>query len=119
MKQAQAIKSSVLQSRMAQASPPAMKRQTGMSNHTRLRVGNHILQPKLAIGAPNDVYEQEADRVAEQVMRMPDSQSLQRKCSECDDEEKMGALVQRKATGDMAGAEAPPSGGRSFGSYAK
>ena len=31
------------------------------------------LQPKLTIGSPNDKYEQEADRVAEQVMRMPDS----------------------------------------------
>ncbi|MEX0271930.1 DUF4157 domain-containing protein [Leptolyngbyaceae cyanobacterium UHCC 1019] len=28
------------------------------------------IQPKLAIGQPNDVYEQEADRVAEQVMSM-------------------------------------------------
>ena len=31
------------------------------------------LQAKLKIGQPNDIYEQEADRVAEQVMRMPDS----------------------------------------------
>ncbi|MGB8217848.1 MAG: DUF4157 domain-containing protein [Candidatus Methanoperedens sp.] len=30
-----------------------------------------VLQAKLRIGAPGDVYEQEADRVAEQVMRMP------------------------------------------------
>ncbi|WP_269849702.1 eCIS core domain-containing protein [Methanosarcina horonobensis] len=30
------------------------------------------LQTKLKIGQPNDIYEQEADRVAEQVMRMPD-----------------------------------------------
>lgn len=30
------------------------------------------LQPKLAIGAPNDRYEQEADRVAEQVTRISD-----------------------------------------------
>ena len=31
-----------------------------------------IIQPKLTIGQPNDVYDQEADSVAEQVMRMPD-----------------------------------------------
>ncbi|MEM9219971.1 MAG: DUF4157 domain-containing protein [Cyanobacteria bacterium P01_F01_bin.150] len=31
-----------------------------------------LLQPKLKIGAPNDKYEREADRIAEQVMRMPD-----------------------------------------------
>ena len=30
------------------------------------------LQTKLAIGKPGDIYEQEADRVAEQVMRMPE-----------------------------------------------
>ncbi|OUC11749.1 MAG: hypothetical protein B0A82_26535 [Alkalinema sp. CACIAM 70d] len=29
------------------------------------------IQPKLTIGEPNDQYEQEADRVADQVMRMP------------------------------------------------
>jgi uncharacterized protein DUF4157/OmpA family protein len=29
------------------------------------------IQPKLQVGQPNDKYEQEADRVAEQVMRMP------------------------------------------------
>ena len=31
------------------------------------------LMPKLTVGAPNDVYEQEADRVADQVMSMPDA----------------------------------------------
>ena len=30
------------------------------------------LQAKLTIGAPDDVYEQEADRVADAVMRMPE-----------------------------------------------
>lgn len=29
-----------------------------------------VVQPKLIVGQPNDIYEQEADRVAEQVMRM-------------------------------------------------
>ena len=37
-----------------------------------VRVFNTI-QAKLTVGAPNDVYEQEADRVAEQVMSTPDS----------------------------------------------
>jgi hypothetical protein len=44
------------------------------------------LQAKLKIGQPNDVYEQEADRVAEQVMRMPDP-VIQRKCATCDEDE--------------------------------
>ena len=30
------------------------------------------IQPKLRIGQPNDIYEQEADRVADEVLRMPD-----------------------------------------------
>ena len=30
------------------------------------------IQAKLRIGQPNDIYEQEADRIAEQVMRMPE-----------------------------------------------
>ncbi len=39
------------------------------------------IQPKLTVGKPNDVYEQEADRVANQVMSMPATatqQSVQR-----------------------------------------
>ena len=30
------------------------------------------VQPRLTVGAPNDPYEHEADRIADQVMRMPD-----------------------------------------------
>lgn len=79
---------------------------TVQSNHGYLRVtGRGLLQPKLAIGQANDAYEQEADSVAEQVMRMPDSQVLRRKSDEYD---QSSALVQRKATGEVAGAEAPP-----------
>jgi hypothetical protein len=32
-----------------------------------------VIQAKLKIGQPNDIYEQEADRVADMVMRMPDA----------------------------------------------
>lgn len=41
-----------------------------------------FLQAKLAISQPADPFEQEADRVAEQVMRMPDP-TLQRTCAPC------------------------------------
>ena len=58
------------------------------------------IQRKLTIGRPNDRFEQEADRVADQVMRMPDPHSavdlgvagvgrasgIQRICTECQDE---------------------------------
>ena len=51
------------------------------------------IQPKLKIGEPNDKYEREADRVADQVMRLPDSEvasmskataKIQRKCAACE-----------------------------------
>ena len=57
------------------------------------------VQPKLSINSPGDVYEQEADAMADKVMRMktPSSQSffkpapssVQRKCQHCEDEDKM------------------------------
>ncbi|MEE8522543.1 MAG: DUF4157 domain-containing protein, partial [Thermoanaerobaculia bacterium] len=63
------------------------------------------LQTKLEVGEPDDQLEQEADRVADQVMRMPDSavapptaatssasSTLQRMCTECEEEEQ----IQRK-----------------------
>jgi hypothetical protein len=51
------------------------------------------LQTKLRISEPGDVYEQEADRVAEQVMRMaePDFNSSQRPS---------GTIAQRRVAGD-------------------
>ncbi|MDJ0807572.1 MAG: DUF6402 family protein [Gammaproteobacteria bacterium] len=39
---------------------------------TLLRTGRGVPQAKLRINTPGDVFEQEADRVAEQIMRMPD-----------------------------------------------
>ena len=41
----------------------------------------HLIQAKLKIGQPGDKHEQEADRVAETVMRMPEP-SIQRVCVE-------------------------------------
>ena len=66
-----------------------------------------FFQAKLTVNQPNDVYEQEADAVAEHVMRLPDPSattsflpfnkvsvsSLQRKCASCEEEK-----VQRKET---------------------
>ncbi len=59
------------------------------------------IQAKLTINQPGDIYEQEADRVADQVMRMPEprfqvsgqvpdkaqSTQFQRKCAKCEEEE--------------------------------
>ena len=69
------------------------------------------IQTKLTVNQPGDQYEQEADRVADHVMRMtapPDIQrkcssceeedNLQRKCAECEEEEKNTALHRKEAT---------------------
>ena len=75
-----------------------------------------FFQPKLNINKPGDQYEQEADTMADSVMRMPvNNQSffspkplsistLQRKCKDCEDEDKK---MQRKETNsDLSVADA-------------
>jgi hypothetical protein len=61
----------------------------------------HFFQPKLTVNQPNDKYEQEADSMADHVMRMANSTqnentffkptplTIQRKCQHCQDEEKL------------------------------
>ena len=80
-------------------------------------IARHPLQAKLTVGAPNDHFEQEADRVADRVMRMPNpaaarsgmdatphsAMSIQRKCSACEDE-----ALQRKPDGSHS--ETPSTG---------
>jgi outer membrane protein OmpA-like peptidoglycan-associated protein len=59
--------------------------------------GPSILQPKLEIGQPDDPFEREADRVADQVMRMSEP-GVQMACKHCEEKEvRMKPLVQRKA----------------------
>lgn len=41
---------------------------------SRPRSAVPVIQTKLQIGEPNDKFEQEADRIADEVMRMPDSE---------------------------------------------
>ena len=73
------------------------------------------LQTKLTINTPGDAYEQEADRVAEHVMRMPEPQ-VQRTCAcggTCDDCKKKQdspQLQMKSVSGSEPGQmEAPPS----------
>lgn len=78
------------------------------------------IQAKLMVGASSDPLEQEADRVADQVMNMSSPRvaptpgqstagSLQRMCTECEEEESQARLQRRVTAGEttMAG-EAPP-----------
>jgi hypothetical protein len=57
-----------------------------------------MIQPKLTIGPVDDEYEREADAVADKVMRMSNTETLQtnaspvniqRKCEHCEEEEKL------------------------------
>ena len=59
------------------------------------------LQAKLTVNQPGDAFEREADRVAAQVMRMDapgrvrrdgSAEKVQRKCAECEEEEKKTGL---------------------------
>ena len=75
-----------------------------------------VIQPKLEINEPGDEFEQEADEVADQVMKMSGSeeedtsdiqlskdsgQDIQLKCAECEEEESIQKkpLVQRSGEG--------------------
>src|SRR5262245_5610217 len=44
---------------------------------------SRTVQAKQSISQPDDMYEQEADKVAEQVMRSATVPSIQRKCAAC------------------------------------
>lgn len=72
----------------------------------RLALG---IQPKLKVGAPDDPYEQEADAVAERVVRMPGPPAtIQRKCTACEDEERKPIQTKREISQD---AKTAPSAG--------
>jgi len=82
-----------------------------IGNQARLRK----VQPKLPISQPGDPAEVEADRVAGQVMRMPDSgpslaagsggseSAIQRKCDKCEEEEKIQKKADSSTEDDSAG----------------
>lgn len=73
------------------------------------------IQPKLTVNEPNDIYEQEADEMADKVMRMADlstnqdlsfspvNNNLQRKCHACEEEEEKH--IHRKENGIAGGHE--------------
>jgi hypothetical protein len=75
------------------------------------------MQPKLAVSTPGDIYEQEADHISEQVMRMPQPK-LQRACAcgggcpgcqtEQPSQEHQRLQTKHVGAGDPGHAEAPP-----------
>src|ERR671918_2647855 len=95
--------------------PILQLQQTNGNQAVQRLLRSRTIQAKLAISRPDDVYEQEADQVAEQVMRMPDP-VIQRTCSacaeggptcaECDAEKQI--LVQRKTEQDLQNSSSVP-----------
>lgn len=80
------------------------------NQHLQRLMNKGVLQAKLTVNRPGDVYEQEADRVAEAVMRMPASRGplmrgitglnaggVQRVCSECEQELRRSPLPIQRA----------------------
>jgi hypothetical protein len=69
-----------------------------------------LIQAQLQVGPANDRYEQEADRVAEQVMRMPEPETVQRAPEEeaDEDEKPLAGQIQRLAADGGGGFAAPP-----------
>jgi hypothetical protein len=72
--------------------------------HDISRIALHRPQAKLTVGEPGDKYEQEADRVADQVMSMPESAPVQREMAPEEEEVQtkplaasITPLVQREA----------------------
>jgi hypothetical protein len=86
--------------------PPAGFDFSQIPVHGKTRVG---IQPKLTIDAPGDVFEQEADRVAEHVMRMPQPVESQVRAGLSEHPVAPAAQVQTKSShaGDCAGIAAP------------
>ena len=76
------------------------------------------IQRRIEIGEPDDRFEQEADRVADQVMRMPDPQrtdsidvagegipgGIQRLCAECEEEVRRQPIEAEEEQVQMKGA---------------
>ena len=63
-----------------------------------------VIQRKLSIGAVNDPLEHEANAMADKVMRMPEQSFIQRKCAQCEEEEKaqrkpLTSFLQKKEAG--------------------
>ena len=91
-----------------------------ISEHSRADRGfiNSLsIQPKLTVGAPDDPYEKEADAVADRVMRMPEQNFVQRKCTDCPKGAPFGAKgekIQKQAEGQEIVAQAKPVTGLPF-----
>lgn len=98
-----------------QAAPDLLQQSEIGFNFSALSINNSgfgslYIQPKLTVNEPGDKYEQEADAMADKVMRMEKLDktmsplplsAIQRKCTHCEEEEKK---LQRKESGTQTPA---------------
>lgn len=92
-----------------------LQQSIGNAASTRL-LRSTLIQPKLNVSQPEDESEREADRVADQVMRMPESSSRQEpadtrapiQCESCEEPDSKKEL-QRKAVGAASSSVVPVS----------
>src|SRR5215213_10555547 len=87
--------------RSTSAKHPLLDLQRSVGSHAVQRlINSHYIQAKLSVSSPGDPFEQEADRMADTVMRMPDRQArpgatissqaqisrVSRKCDQCEEQ---------------------------------
>jgi hypothetical protein len=94
---------------------PLLQKSNPASKQDMLHIkAKPVVQAKLTVNTPGDMYEQEADAMADRVMRMSSNEtakpvtgligkSLQRKCAHCAEEEKRKKPVMRKAEAGNSG----------------
>lgn len=89
------------QYRRVAPTPPARALKESLGNHAaQLFVAR--LQRKPAVSAPDDPLERQADIIADQVMRMPEGDVVQRVCKGCEEEKKEQPRIQRAAAPESA-----------------
>jgi len=79
---------------------------------TTNRVSGTTIQPKLTVSQPNDPYEQEADQMAQVVMRLEEEPSIQRQTS-------VSSPIANRVGGNASGLliQRVPAPGSNFGTY--
>jgi hypothetical protein len=86
-----------------------VQKKTTSEKNNKVAIPN--IQFKLTIGKSDDAYEQEADQIADKVMKMSTNKSVQRKCTGCEQEEKIHrkplvASIQKKGNNsDMVASD--------------
>lgn len=85
----------LLQRKCACGGNPGPSSECAECRQKRMASQQPLIQPKLTMGQPNDKYEQEADSVADAVMRMPDPK-IQRQANGEEKEDDDEKVVQTK-----------------------